>query len=295
MVSLMPSSTGLSLPVPPQHRRSYHNWSRTWGHDWELPKDTMPKDIKKLMRKDPTQMNFFENYWYWQLRGQASLVNPERLPTLSYRQLARDMGFAKIHEPAEHMVGLIELYEYLCQSPFIGPFGTVENPCLVPSVHNMRGVGCTGGTGDNEHHALWFFCREGFLYRCGECDQIFMLVRVQYDLPDGSEPFPVDEDIDDIFDYSLIEKGQKMWNAGDYVHWGEGDVAYRDVYLYGGGPPDETELLEENITPEHLAELKKEQLRGYWSEHLKAGETSIPAPDPKYDKQQIESSEGGSK
>ena len=45
--------------------------------------------------------------------------------------------------------------------------GTVENPVLVPSVADTRVVGCTGGTGDNEHTPLWFNCREGFLYRCG--------------------------------------------------------------------------------------------------------------------------------
>lgn len=56
-------------------------------------------------------------------------------------------------------------------------------------------VGCTGGTGENEHFPLWFRCREGFLYRCGECDQIFMHVRVKYSLPDGKDPFPVDPEV----------------------------------------------------------------------------------------------------
>lgn len=58
-----------------------------------------------------------------------------------------------------------------------------------------RIVACTGGTGDNEHHELFFRIREGFLYRCGECDQVYMLVRVMYTLPEGVDPFPVDPDV----------------------------------------------------------------------------------------------------
>eukprot|EP00745_Piridium_sociabile_P044720 TRINITY_DN94927_c0_g1_i2.p1 TRINITY_DN94927_c0_g1~~TRINITY_DN94927_c0_g1_i2.p1 ORF type:complete len:191 (-),score=4.95 TRINITY_DN94927_c0_g1_i2:326-898(-) len=183
-------SKGLSSRV-----RGYCHWSRLLPEDWELPQVTCPRNIKKLMRKDPTQHDFIENYWYWRIRSESSIVNPERLTKLNYRQLARDMGFAKIYEPAEHMVGVLELYEYLQSSPMIGPFGTVENPTLIPAIHSQRPVACTGGTGDNEHMPMWFWCREGFLYRCGECDQIFMLVRVQYEMPDGSEPFPVDEDV----------------------------------------------------------------------------------------------------
>lgn len=43
-----------------------------------------------------------------------------------------------VSEESEHMVGLLELYEYLKTAPFVGPFGTIENPVLVPSVHTER-------------------------------------------------------------------------------------------------------------------------------------------------------------
>merc|ERR1719437_25532 len=82
------------------------------------------------------------------------------------------MGLSTVNQKHEHVLGIIELYEYLKSSPFIGPFGTIENPVLVPAIGTERIVGCTGGTGDSEHVPLWFRCREGFLYRCGECDQI---------------------------------------------------------------------------------------------------------------------------
>lgn len=65
------------------------------------------------------------------------------------------MGMPVINQAFEHQVGLIELYEYLKSSPFIGPFGTVENPTIVPAVSDIRAVGCTGGVGDDEHYPLW--------------------------------------------------------------------------------------------------------------------------------------------
>ena len=59
-------------------------------------------------------------------------------------------------------------------------------PVLIPAIHTEGVVGCIGGIGDSEHVPLWFRCREGFLCRCGECDQIFRLVRVLYELPKES-------------------------------------------------------------------------------------------------------------
>lgn len=170
------------------------------------------------------------------------MLNPDKLPKMSYKQLARDMGMQVVTPESEHMVGLLELYEYLKSSPFIGQFGTIENPVIVPSVHTERIVGCTGGTGDNEHVPLWFRCREGFLYRCGECDQIFMLVRVLYSLPDGKDPFPVDPEVDDVFNKKLLEDGQKMWNSGDYVNWPVGNLSYKQLFLegaWGNQPPQQ--------------------------------------------------------
>jgi len=183
---------------------------------------TMPHDIRALMKKDPKEMDYYENYWYWRIRGESVVNNPAELPKLSYNQLARDLGLAQATEMAEHMVGMLELYEYLQYAPFIGPFGTIENPVLCPSVHNERIVGCTGGSGDNEHVVLWFRCFEGFLYRCGECDQIFMLVRINYELPDGADPFPVPPDVKDTFDWELLESAHKLWNEGsqgEYHYW----------------------------------------------------------------------------
>lgn len=166
------------------------------------------------------------------MRGEASVLDAENLPKKSYKQLAVDMGLQVATPEAEHMCGVLELYEYLKSSPFVGPFGTVENPVLVPSINDERMVGCTGGTGDNEHVPLWFRCREGFLYRCGECDQVFMLVRALYSLPEGVDPFPKDPDVKDVFDLAMVEKLHRKWNCGEFVNWPAGDVAFKDIFIH---------------------------------------------------------------
>eukprot|EP00812_Abedinium_dasypus_P013585 NODE_7088_length_462_cov_171.002457.p2 GENE.NODE_7088_length_462_cov_171.002457~~NODE_7088_length_462_cov_171.002457.p2 ORF type:complete len:118 (+),score=51.66 NODE_7088_length_462_cov_171.002457:3-356(+) len=108
----------------------------------------------------------------------------------------------------------------------------------IPAIHTELIAGCTGGVGDREHVPLWFRCREGFLYRCGECDQIFMHVRVLYELPEGGEIDPIDPDVDDVFDFKLLEKGHELWNAGGMVNWPTAQDAIHGT-VYGGQVRDE--------------------------------------------------------
>jgi len=219
-------------------RRGYRHWWRVLPEDFELNTESMPKDVKTLMASNPNDLGFIDSYWYWRIRAESTIMDPENLPKKSYQQLCRDMGLTIVNEKAEHILGIIELYEYLKSSPFIGPFGTIENPVLVPAIHTERVVGCVGGTGDSEHVPLWFRCREGFLYRCGECDQIFMLVRVMYELPEEGEINPIDPDVKDVFDFSLLEKGNEVWNSGGMTNWPIGYDALHGT-IYGGMPRDE--------------------------------------------------------
>jgi len=106
----------------------------------------------------------------------------------------------------------------------------IENPVLIPSITTERVVGCTGGIGDDEHMILFFRCQEGFLYRCGECDQVFMHVRVVYEhekLWAARDP-----EVSDVFDFKLLEKGHKMWNEGEMAMW---DVGYKAQDAVLGG------------------------------------------------------------
>merc|ERR1719498_1273487 len=110
------------------------------------------------MASKPEDLGFIDSYWYWRIRAESTIMDPENLPKKSYKQLCRDMGLSTVNPETEHVLGIVELYEYLKSSPFIGPFGTFENPVLIPAIGMERVVGCTGGTGDAEHAPLWFEC-----------------------------------------------------------------------------------------------------------------------------------------
>ncbi|KAF4677732.1 hypothetical protein FOL47_010953 [Perkinsus chesapeaki] len=218
-----------------QQSRWYRHWHRMSEDDWALPLDSMPEDVKTLMSTPQTDRGFVEDYWYNRIRGEATLLDPEALPSKSYIDLARDMGLQIVDEPSSHMMGLIELYEYLRGASFVGPFGTIENPVLVPAVGQERVVACTGGIGDEEHFTLWFRCREGFMYRCGECDQIFMLVRLYYEDRYWTQTLVRDTFMSDgdMFDLKTLERVHKMWNKDEMVRW---EVGYwAQDYVLGKG------------------------------------------------------------
>merc|ERR1711862_132707 len=124
-----------------ESRRGYRHWWRVLPEDFELNTESMPKDVKSLMSSNPNDLGFIDAYWYWRIRAETTITDPENLPKKSYQQLCRDMGLTIVNEAAEHLLGVIELYEYLKSSPFIGPFGTVTNPVLVPAIHRAsRGM-----------------------------------------------------------------------------------------------------------------------------------------------------------
>merc|ERR1711937_573448 len=135
---------GAALPLG---TRGYRHWWKVLPEDFELPQESMPDDVTTLMKSNPVDLGFIDSYWYWRIRAETAILDPENLPKKSYKQLARDMGLVVVNQEAEHMMGIIELYEYLKGSPMIGPFGTIENPVLIPSITTERVVG--------EHEKLW--------------------------------------------------------------------------------------------------------------------------------------------
>merc|ERR1719478_400424 len=141
----------------------------------------MPDDVTTLMKSNPVDLGFVDSYWYWRIRAETAILDPENLPKKSYKQLARDMGLVVVNQEDEHMI-------------------------------------------------LFFRCQEGFLYRCGECDQVFMHVRVVYEhekLWAARDP-----EVSDVFDFKLLEKGHKMWNEGEMAMW---DVGYKAQDAVLGG------------------------------------------------------------
>jgi len=66
------------------------------------------------------------------------------------------------------------------------------------------------------------------MYRCGECDQIFMLVRVTYanswdeDFLHTDEIYAKDPDISDVYDVNLLSGANEMWNKNGSLRWNTG-------------------------------------------------------------------------
>ena len=54
-----------------------------------------------------------------------------------------------------------------------GHFGTPQNPAIIPSLFEMRIVGCTGPK-DHEHDVLWHHVWEGKPTVCLACGQFFV-------------------------------------------------------------------------------------------------------------------------
>ena len=101
------------------------------------------------------------------------------------------------HEWVNHAFSLIELQEHLNSSHFLGSFGTIESPTLVSAILIDGVVGCGSGNGDAEHVPQQFHCKKGFLDRCGECEQIFMLARVMCSLLGNAGIGLVDLDVNE--------------------------------------------------------------------------------------------------
>jgi len=73
--------------------------------------------------------------------------------------------------------GGVDTHQNYYDDTFVyGPFGTEENPVLVPTRGRYRMVGCVGGyDGKPEHEIAWFALRQGPKHRCPLCGQIFQL------------------------------------------------------------------------------------------------------------------------
>ena len=151
------------------------HWWRVLLENLELNSVSMGKDMQVLMRKDLQQLSCFDSCWSWSVFAVSTVVFvSQNLLKLSYKQLCRDMELTLMNESANHAFSLIELHEHLNSSHFPGSLGTIANPTLVSAILNDGVVGCDGGNGEAEHVPQQFHCQEGFLARCGECEQIFM-------------------------------------------------------------------------------------------------------------------------
>ena len=125
-------------------------------------------------------------------------------------------------EEIQNTTGL-ERMELLFKSPVVfseqsieGPFGTPENPVLVPSFDDARIVGCEGGAPPRSHDLLWHEVRITKPLCCVSCGQVFKLVphplkelvrRILFDSQSGRSMEEV---------IAEAEAGRLNLNIGDY-------------------------------------------------------------------------------
>ena len=139
--------------------------------------------MRVLMWKDLQQLSCFDSFWGWSAFAVSTVVFVSKnLLKLSYKQLCRDVELTLMSELANHALSLMELHGHLNFSYFPGSFGTIVNPTLESAILNGGVVGHDDGSGEAQHVPRQFHCKEGFLDRCGECEQIFMLACVMYGL-----------------------------------------------------------------------------------------------------------------
>ena len=104
--------------------------------------ESMPKDMKTLIQKDPQPLNF---------------LDPMNLPKLSHKQLYGDIDLTVMNKSAKFFAFIMQ------RAPLVG---------MTSLSRTERVVGCVGGNCDAEHVPMWLCCKERFLYICGECDRI---------------------------------------------------------------------------------------------------------------------------
>lgn len=136
-----------------------------------------------------------------------------------------------------------------------GPFGTVENPVIVPSNENHRIVGCVGGrNGKEEHTLLWFTIRRGPKHRCPCCGQVFQLkTSWKEGMPIVPHPTMMEElpsevpdpgiDVPTEADYAADPAAADAKFKGDYIEaYGEASYAtFLKERKEAGLPPTPTE------------------------------------------------------
>ena len=147
--------------------------------------------MKTLTREDPKDLSFFDSRWYLRVRSESSDRELDHLLVLSHTQVCRDMELTVFNASAEYTIGFAELYEFRRSD---------GNPIVVTIENLTRSecvTGCVHSDGDAELVSLRFHCKEGFLDRCGECNQISMMACVMSRLLGNAEIDPADLCVND--------------------------------------------------------------------------------------------------
>jgi len=177
---LEPPDTRKPEDVEPDHWDARH---------WEWMIDCIEFEIKhydpewSIIPIDDLQydLKFAKKMYEWRsLEPNKYLTDGEMVEKGQIDSIFGITGY-KMRAELDHRIiggrGGVDTKESFYNDSYIyGPFGTEENPVLVPSYNRFRFVSCMGGyDGKVEHDMAWFVVRQGPKHRCPLCGQIFQL------------------------------------------------------------------------------------------------------------------------
>jgi len=123
--------------------------------------------------------------WPYKTREEAG--NEDEVASV-YGNVGHKMGEELYYRVRE---GFDTEQEYFQECALYGPFGTEEDPVIVPAHGNNRFVGCQGGyDGFVEHELIWFRVQQGPKHRCPVCGQIYKLETANSSHPDHPQHDP---------------------------------------------------------------------------------------------------------
>jgi len=175
---------------PPDHRKPEDVDPDWWdAHHWEKVIEDIQFEIDNydpdwsIMGVDELKydLHFAKKMFEWRKLEEPKYLTPDQVKELGYFESAFGfVGYKQRSELDYRVIGGRGGHDtgrsFYDNRHLYGPFGTEENPILVPSRGRYRFVGCLGGYNSGQEHQLaWFALRQGPKHRCPLCGQIFQL------------------------------------------------------------------------------------------------------------------------
>lgn len=184
-----PADTRHPDEVEPDYWDAWH-WNRI-VEDIEFELEHYDPDYAILKREEfEYDLKFAKRMLEWRKLEPQKYLTPEQCAEEGVIESAFGYVGYKMRAELDYRVvggrGGVDTKEKFYDNQYLyGPFGTEDNPVLVPSRGRFRFVGCIGGyDGRPEHEIAWFAVRQGPKHRCPMCGQIFQLWTTDSSHPD---------------------------------------------------------------------------------------------------------------
>jgi len=165
----------------PSWKEQVYQLKNRMAEEKEYLTDEDVENLKYALRVAEHMMERQKNAVRFPYKSREEAGNDDEVASV-YGNVGHKKGEEVYHRVREGFDTEQEIYQ---ESALYGPFGTEENPVLVPSMSVNRFVGCFGGfDGFREHDLIWFRVMQGPKVRCPLCGQIFKLLTSNTSHPD---------------------------------------------------------------------------------------------------------------